>query len=38
MRFEGLRMNLVYHDVNVKVLLVIVRGQFFGTGQVAQKL
>ena len=24
MRFEGLRMNLVYHDVDVKVLLVIV--------------
>jgi hypothetical protein len=25
MRFEGLRMNLVYHDVDVEVLLVIVR-------------
>ena len=25
MRFEGLRMNLVHHDVDVKVLLVIVR-------------
>jgi hypothetical protein len=25
MRFEGLRMNLVHHDVNVEVLLVIVR-------------